>query len=514
MSKIKLHAAIDVGSHDIRMKIAELAYEQPPRVVESIRRTLAIGTDTYLQGSITQPVLDECKAILSDMQGVLKNYPIGSCRTVATSAFREARNAAFAVDQIRRSANLDIEILSNAEEQHYHILAAVSQLPDFAEYIKSGTLLVNIGAGSVQLTAYNQRERIFSQNMLIGSLRIRELLADLERRTADFAGLMEEYISSDLDFYHLLEPGAIAYQHLIIVGGEMDYLKRLAGQNPDQVSELTAKQFGQLYRRLLATRPVDLAAAEAFPVEHASLLLPLALIVRKVISFTGAKSFIVPPATLCDGILVEMASERYDFRLPYDQQADILSVCRYLARRFEADHRHAGFVEHTALQLFDETARLHGLPDRCRVLLQAAAILHDCGKSINLARHSIRSQEIIEANEIVGLDRAEQAVVAWAARMHSGTSCLEEPAFLALDPADRLRTIKLAALLRLADALDNGHKQKISGIAVSLTEQELVITVTTHRDITLEVWDFENKSQLFQDIFGLKPRIKVRKQMP
>ena len=72
MARKKLFAAIDVGSHEIQMKIAEISRDEPPRIVEHVRRTLAIGTDTYLRGKISQPVLNECMDVLADFTEILK----------------------------------------------------------------------------------------------------------------------------------------------------------------------------------------------------------------------------------------------------------------------------------------------------------------------------------------------------------------------------------------------------------------------------------------------------------
>jgi exopolyphosphatase/guanosine-5'-triphosphate,3'-diphosphate pyrophosphatase len=155
---------------------------------------------------------------------------------------------------------------------------------------------------------------------------------------------------------------------------------------------------------------------------------------------------------------------------------------------------------------------LHNLPDRSRILLQAATILHDCGKYINMSKHNIRSYNIITATEIIGLKQSEQAIVAWTARMYSGKVTMDERSFLELSPPDQLQTVKLAALLRLADAMDTGHQQKISEFTTSLMDSELVLTVSARRDITLEVWTFENKGKLFRDVFGFQPRIKIRRQ--
>jgi exopolyphosphatase/guanosine-5'-triphosphate,3'-diphosphate pyrophosphatase len=116
------------------------------------------------------------------------------------------------------------------------------------------------------------------------------------------------------------------------------------------------------------------------------------------------------------------------------------------------------------------------------------------------------------ATEIIGLKQSEQDIIAWTARMHSGKVSMDERSFLELSQPDQLQIVKLAAILRLADAMDTGHQQKISEFTTSLVDSEFILTVSTHRDITLEVWTFENKGKLFMDVFGFQPRIKIRRQ--
>ncbi len=511
MAKKKLFAAIDVGSHEIQMKIAEIDQQAAPVILEQVRRTLAIGSDTYQSGRISQAVLSECVSILADFKKILKSYRIGNSRVVATSAFREAANSMLAVEQIRRSCGFDLEILSNSEERYFNNLATIAAMPDFQTLAEEGSLLVEIGSGSIQLTVYSRGEMIFSQNMLLGSLRIRELLADLERRTADFSGLMEAYISNDLDNYHVLEPKGIAYKNLILSGGEMDQFKKLAGQKPETVSSLSVKQFNKLYQQLLTTRPIDLALDKVISVEHASLLLPAAIIIRKLLDFTGAKTILLPPGSLSDGLLVDIARRKYHYDPSYDQDQDILSVCRQLSDRFETDPGHIAYVEQAALQLFDQTDKIHSLSKRSRLLLQAAALLHDCGKYVSITDHSLQSYNIIMASEIIGLKPNEKQIVAWTARLHSGLTVSTGAEYETLDKKDQLKIVKMTALLRLADALDTSHSQKIKGFEVAVRATELVIKASTDEDITLETWTFENKCAFFHDVFGIQPSLQIRR---
>jgi len=121
-------------------------------------------------------------------------------------------------------------------------------------------------------------------------LRIRELLADLERRTADFGRLMEDYISTDLENYRALEPKGTTYKNLIVLGADTCYVKLLAGLAPEQPASLSAGQLESIYRKLLATSPAELSMDYDIPGEHASLLLPVAILIQKFIDFQVSRA--------------------------------------------------------------------------------------------------------------------------------------------------------------------------------------------------------------------------------
>ncbi|NLB45101.1 MAG: hypothetical protein GX821_08055 [Clostridiaceae bacterium] len=510
MARKKVYAAIDVGSTEITLKIAELYKDALPRVLETLQRTLPLGTDTYTSGAISQPVLDACLQVLEGFVRTLEGYRVAECRAVATSAFREAANRDYALDQIERHSQLTLNILDNAEERSFHLLAASSRLPDFTSLISQGTLIVDVGSGSIQVTVYDKGQFIFSQNMLLGSLRIRDLLADLERRTADFAGLMEEYIASDLDNYRLLEPKGILYQNLVILGGELPYLKRLAGLDPEATAVLGTEQMDRLVQLLLSERPSDLASQSGIPVEHATLLLPTALILRKFVLYTGVKHLQLPSADLCDAVLIDFARQHYGFKPPHDTRQDTLNASRYIARRYHVNQHHTAFVEKAALLLFDETVRLHRLDARARLLLQVAVQLHDAGKYINMSKHHIQSRSLILASEIIGLSQRETALVAWTAGFHIGPFAMDLPGFSDLPQADRVVVAKLTAILRIANALDSGHQQKIASLEVGLETGRLVLQVKTRYDILLEIWALERQGRLFWQLFAHQPVIKIR----
>jgi exopolyphosphatase/guanosine-5'-triphosphate,3'-diphosphate pyrophosphatase len=64
--------------------------------------------------------------------------------------------------------------------------------------------------------------------------------------------------------------------------------------------------------------------------------------------------------------------------------------------------------------------------------------------------------------------------------------------------------LKLASILRVADALDRGHSQRISDIAVELKSDSAILSAPGYHDLTLERLALAEKADMFQDVFGYK----------
>jgi len=513
MSKKHIVAVIDLGSLSLRLKIFEIINREPPKEIESVRRFLALGAETYRCGQISAAQISELCEILSGFVLKMKEYKITDSVCVATSAFREARNRDFVADQIHLRTGLKISVLDNAQERYYHNLAVKELMNGFEKIILNGTLILDIGAGSIQSTVYDKSEFVFSQNMLLGSLRISELLSDLEKHTAHYSDVLEEYISHDLEDYHAVEPKGITYQSLIAFGSDIGFIKGLSGLSPREYCYLPKKKFLETYEYLLKTKPADLVLTRNIPSATAGLLLPTALIIKKNLDFTGLDGIYMPAASLCDGVMYQYAWDNFGYELKADPTQDTVCAARHISKRYRYDKKHAEQVERHALAIFDSARRWHGLGERDRLLLQLAAVLHEVGKYINVTNHSTRSYHIIHTTEIIGLDSDEREIVAYAARFYLQSDLFSDRYFQYLPAEQRIRVSKIAAILRVADAMDASHKQKLKNVSVVSLPDALNINCDCDEDLTYELWAFENKADLYQQVFGVTPVLKPRRQI-
>jgi exopolyphosphatase/guanosine-5'-triphosphate,3'-diphosphate pyrophosphatase len=84
--------------------------------------------------------------------------------------------------------------------------------------------------------------------------------------------------------------------------------------------------------------------------------------------------------------------------------------------------------------------------------------------------------------------------------------------YISLDSESRIIISKLAAYLKIADSLDRSHKQKLSDFKIVLNNFTLTIMAETSQDVLLEEWEYENKSNLFRQVYGIKPNLIIKRK--
>ena len=114
---LKRFASIDVGSFEIELGIYEFSKGGGIRLVDNVRHVIALGSDTYRNGEISFPLVQELIAVLKDFTRIIAEYRCEAYRAIATSAMREATNSAIVLDQIKTRTGLSVQILSNAEQR-------------------------------------------------------------------------------------------------------------------------------------------------------------------------------------------------------------------------------------------------------------------------------------------------------------------------------------------------------------------------------------------------------------
>ena len=144
-----------------------------------------------------------------------------------------------------------------------------------------------------------------------------------------------------------------------------------------------------------------------------------------------------------------------------------------------------------------------------------AVMLHDVGKYISLNNVADSSYNIIMSNEIIGLSHIEREMVALIAKYNTAVLPSYDELVMesSLSAEQYLTVSELTAIVRLANALDRSHLQKIQSIRAVLKERELHLSLTVDRDFTLEQGLCQDKLDFFNEVFSIQPIIKMKRQM-
>lgn len=511
MPGIRRFAAIDVGSYEIEMKIYEISQKYGIREIDDIRHVMELGRDTYAHGSISFELIEELCDVLYRFNGIMKEYEVQDYRANATSAIREAKNAHIILDRIKVRTGMDVKILSNSEQRFLCYKAIASKENDFNRIIRKPTAIVDVGSGSIQLSLFDKDALITTQNIRLGSLRIREMLPSVNVDSLHMELLIEELINNDLQTFRKLFLQKKEIENIIAVGDYVVYFANMAKKTSDK-DYLTRDQFMELYDSIHGHTPEQFARKMSIPAENASLILPCLMVYKKLIETTSTSLIWIPGVTLCDGIAAAYAEKHVKLSFAHDFSKDIVIASRNIAKRYMGNIGHTELMEECALGIFDIMKKYHGLGKRDRVLLQIAVILHDCGKYVSMNQPADASYNIIMSTEIIGLSHAERETVANIVRYNTREFDYSARADKSMTSGMYLTVAKLTAILRIANAMDRSHKQKFHDFKMVLKDDELVITAETLEDISLEKALFRQKADFFEEMYGIRPVLKRKKE--
>ena len=137
--------------------------------------------------------------------------------------------------------------------------------------------------------------------------------------------------------------------------------------------------------------------------------------------------------------------------------------------------------------LFDALHLLLGLETTDRPLTVAAAVFHDIGYLRSERDHHRKSFDLLRDATQLPFSSDDRLIVACAARYHGHTSpSIEHAGFTDMSFADQRRVRRIAAIVRLAAALDASHLRLIERIEVSEDDGRATLTAYAAREPAIE----------------------------
>ena len=492
-------AAIDVGSNAIRLAIATVDAAGGYQIVHNAREPVRLGHDVFSTGRLADATMKAALEAFRRFREQLSKYSVTRFKTVATSALRDADNGEAFVDLVAKRHRIGISIIGPEEEARLVHLAVRERIHLNGKM----ALLVDIGGGSVEVSLGNKSGIISTQSYALGSVRLLRILDQRRLNGNRFNQLVSRYV--DVTKQRLKkELGGQKIEMCIATGGSIESIGELRRTlfNKHSSSKISVVELASIARKLQGLSVEDRVRQFHLRPDRADVISPAAVVLLKILQQAGVREILIPGVGVKDGLLAEIVWE-IRYRGKHLDRDQVIGSAFQFGRKYSFDEQHGVSVSRIALQIFDQTRAIHGLDGESRLLLEVASLLHDVGQYVGVSNHHKHTYYLLQAGPLIGLSRTQIEIIANVARYHRKSAPrLEHESFRSLAPRQRRLVCTLAAILRMADAIDRQHADCVQTVNLIFNRRGCTLRLHGKGDLLLAKWALAKRSDLFEEIFG------------
>ncbi len=511
----------------MRLVIAE--FKSPTRYKTLVRKRVPVrlGRSVFKTNRIAPETLDAALAAFRDFRSTMERHDVVLHRAVATSATREAKNRATFLERVHTETGIDLELIEGTEEARLVALGVRERMT-----LRGTAIILDVGGGSAELALLQKGQILLVESHNLGTVRLLEQVGNATGRK--FLRIIRETLRAAR--FPLLDSLRGHRVQLVGTGGNIEALATLnpvgakggagkggagkggagkngAGKGAGDERKPVALPLGRL-KKLIETMsdlsPEERAKLYDLRPDRADVIVPAGAIFEYVAARTRVRQIMVPFVGLVDGVLLDLANKAGASGKKKLESSQTRNAAEAVMKKYDPDPKHARHVASLALSLFDQLKKVHNMGKRERLLLEIAALLHEVGNFISGPGHHRHAHYIIAETPILGLTDEEVQVVANVARYHrKAPPDLSHESYAGLPERAQEQVRALAAILRLADALDHDHRQHVLGVSAKKKDSQLTLKARTRGDVTLDAWSVGEKGgDLFNEEFDLKPVLK------
>jgi exopolyphosphatase/guanosine-5'-triphosphate,3'-diphosphate pyrophosphatase len=496
-----LRAAVHIGASHASMIIIRVGEDGSEERLDFLEKNIPLGRDIFGHGQIQSATIEQAVKVIRGFQDSLKELGLSDIpvRAVTTNTLDEASNSEVFLNRLQIACQWHFEPLDDGEMTRLVFLKTRRRLRDTPSMQKRNTIVAHVGPGNARLILSKRGRIVRYQSYRLGTHRCWERLEAPDLTGEPIIRLIREQISGLIAqiHYDFRDEGI---EDLVMIGTEIQMLAPYLSK-PDRTKSRYSI-LRQLTSDLAALTEPERVKKYKLDYQTAGSVLPALVINAAIAESFDLTSLRVSSSDYEEGLLTDLA---HPAGAQEELKTQLLHSATLTAKRFGADMNHARHVAHLSSRLFEQTGDLHLLGEHDAVLLEVAAILHEVGNHISPKSHELHGLYIVRHSEIFGLSDPDRLLVALITRYHRKSApMISHPFYNKLSSDDRIRVAKLSALLRVADALERTHSQRVKDLTVTLSEGKATLNIEGIVDASAERLALPTKADLFQNLFGLK----------
>lgn len=291
-------AAIDIGSNAARLLISDVIFTEDGspqfQKINLVRVPLRLGFDVFEKKQISPEremmILNTMLAYshLLDAYGV----PKSNLKAAATSAMRDASNAASIIDRIREKTGIEIEVISGDLEASLIYENHVAENMDK----NHSYLYIDVGGGSTELTFFADGKLVFKRSFNIGTIR---LLKD--QVTESHWDEMKEFIKKETKGHS---------DDIIAIGSGGNINKVFSISKRKEGKPLQLDLLKDYYKEFNSFSVADRVRIYHLREDRADVIVPALQIYINVMRWANIEEIYVPKIGLADGLIQHLYVEK------------------------------------------------------------------------------------------------------------------------------------------------------------------------------------------------------------
>ena len=290
------YGAIDIGTNAARLLIGEVVHDSGRSFVKKISYTripLRLGDDVFSLGRIDVKKKLNLINTMKAFEIITDIFEVKKLKAYATSAMREAENAAQIVTDINSATGIDLNIISGAEEAN--VILGTFMLLDFDK--GRPFVVIDVGGGSTEINIFKKGEKIGSKSFKVGTLRMLrgkinpEVWGEITAWISDYLLPFEEYL-------------------IFGTGGNINKAHKLLAHGPNDAASI--EELRGLKNELDSLDLSERMKKFQLRPDRADVIVPALDIYTNILANFKSKLIHVPKVGLSDGMVYQMYLQEND----------------------------------------------------------------------------------------------------------------------------------------------------------------------------------------------------------
>lgn len=499
MNKI---GVIYIGANSVKFTLMTILDSGYYKIIDEASSDIKLSQDLIDNDKISEEKIKETLSNFRSFKSLCKISEVKDIIAVATCTLNKAKNYEYFLHLIKDEFDIDVTLLSDEDEIRCTCLGVTKSI------YAPNSLIVDLCGACTHITSLKDGQIENSVTIPFGSLSHTYEYHLEDRILYDNLKNAISVVQNSLDNIEWLNKNQ--YDSIIFVGGtaravcKIDRAKKRYPFDILHNYTLTAEDVHQIYNSLKCNDYSQRLKVPSLSPERADLIVGGLTIFDTILKTVNCDDIIISGRGLREGFIFSYIEDNYGpIRNILDYNLN--GIIDYLHINKERAYR----IFNMTYKLFDELKSLHRLGNSYDNALKTATLLNNSGISIDYYHHNIHSFYVILHSNINGLSHKELIVSAAIAATHKNKTAVPLPAFFSIISKLDLKAIDaIGLLLSISETLDRSLETPIKFMNVDITEDFVLITLSSDSNISFEIKQALKIKNRFKEIYHRELKIE------